>query len=500
MLMKKAFLIYCAMYVCVVAAQAVSSRPDVLLIVSEDNGPELGCYGDRFARTPHLDHLAAEGARFEHAYVTQAGCSQSRSSILTGLYPHQNGQIALATHRFRMFSKITPNIPAALHAAGYRTGVIGKIHVNPESAFKFDLHDGRRYNSFGNRDVMKVAKEAMKFIESSEEPFFLMVNYADAHQPWHRQQHGLPEKPFTAKEVEPLPYVALRTPEVLKGTADYYNCLSRLDTGIGALLAGLEKSGRSRNTLVIYLGDHGAEMPRGKMTSYEGGVRIPLLMRWPVRLPAGSVIPQLISTVDLFPTLLQACGLPPLDHLAGRSLLPLFQSPQPAWREHLFTEFTAHWPESYFPSRTVRDDRYKLIVNLLPDTPNPVSKIYLNDRGSKKPGFEEIVHSDLLPAAFHAAYDTFARPPEFELYDLQDDPLELNNLAADPAHTETLKRLRTVLDDWRQQTADELRHPEKLARFTREIRSTFVDGSYQKPPADFDWEYPSYLSPGAATK
>lgn len=498
--MKTSFLIGYAMFVSLTLVHAASSRPDVLLIVSEDNGPELGCYGDRFVRTPHLDRLAAEGARFDRAYVTQAGCSQSRSSILTGLYPHQNGQVALATHRFRMFAESTPNIPSALHAAGYRTGVIGKIHVNPESAFKFDLHDGRRYNSFGSRDVMKVAKEAMKFIESSGEPFFLMVNYSDAHLPWLPQQQGLPEKPLTSADVEPLPYVGLKSPEVLQGTADYYNCLSRLDTGIGALLDGLEKSGRSRNTLVIYLGDHGAQMPRGKKTSYEGGVRIPLLVRWPGHIPAGSVQPQLVSTVDLFPTLLQACGLPGMDHLAGRSLLPLFQ-PQPSvWREHLFTEFTAHWPETYFPSRTVRDDRYKLIVNLLPDTPNPVCVHYRNDRGSKKPAFDDVAHRDLLPKAFHAAYDTFERPPEMELYDLLADPQELRNLASDPAHADALKRLRTVLDDWRQQTGDELRHPEKLARFTREIQSTFVNGAYQKPGPDFQWEYPAYLAPTSVAK
>ena len=111
------------------------------MIVSEDHGLQLGCYGDTCVRTPRLDALAQSGVLFERAYVAQAGCSPSRASILTGLYPHQHGQIGLATHNFRMFRGETPNLVGCLKQAGYRTGVIGKIHVNPESAFPYDLQD-----------------------------------------------------------------------------------------------------------------------------------------------------------------------------------------------------------------------------------------------------------------------------------------------------------------------------------------------------------------------
>jgi N-sulfoglucosamine sulfohydrolase len=476
-------------------ASAAESPPNVLLIVSEDNGPELGCYGDRFARTPHLDRLAASGLRFDRAYVTQAGCSQSRSSIFTGLYPHQNGQIALATHRFRMFSPDTPNLPATLRAAGYRTGVVGKIHVLPEGAFAFSYANNGRHNSFANRDVLAVAREAATFLAGCDgAPFFLMVNYSDAHLPWHQQQRGLPETPLTAADVAPLPYVGLRTPKALAGTANYYNCISRLDTGVGALLAELEKSGRAADTLVIYLGDHGAQMPRGKMTSYEGGVRIPLLVSWPGRIPAGIADRRLVSTIDIFPTILAACRLPALASLAGRSLLPASaREPAPPWREYLFTEFTAHWPETYFPSRTVRDDRFKLIVNLIPDRPNPLYRYYCGHPtvGAFDYGFDRAA----LPPRFHAAFATFARPPRFELYDLVADPHELRNLADDPAYTAEISRLHRVLVEWQERTGDELRHPEKLARFTRDIEATFVNGKYHKLAPDFVWPYLRYLAP-----
>ena len=121
------------------AACSWSERPNVLLIVSEDNGPELGAYGDPFARTPVLDGLAREGVLFRNAYVPQAGCSQSRAAFLTGLYPHQNGQIGLATWKFGLFREDTPNLVRTLKEAGYVTGIIGKLHINPEEAFPFDF-------------------------------------------------------------------------------------------------------------------------------------------------------------------------------------------------------------------------------------------------------------------------------------------------------------------------------------------------------------------------
>ena len=120
---------------------ADGSQPNILLIVSEDNGPEVGCYGDPYARTPNIDRLAEEGILFRNAYVPQAGCSQSRASFLTGLYPHQHGQIGLATWGFRLYHDSTPNLPRILKKTGYRTGLIGKLHINPASAFPFDLHE-----------------------------------------------------------------------------------------------------------------------------------------------------------------------------------------------------------------------------------------------------------------------------------------------------------------------------------------------------------------------
>ncbi len=203
-----------------------AGRPNILLIVSEDNGPELGCYGDPFVETPVLDKLAEEGVRFHNAYVPQAGCSQSRAALLTGLYPHQNGQIGLATWKFRMYREDTPNLVRSLKQAGYRTGIIGKLHINPAAAFPFDMKKISSSN-FSRKKLGDYAKHAENFFNAGDTPFFLSVNYPDAHRPFIKQARGLPTKPLTGVDVKPLAYFGLDTPQLRSDTANYYNCMNR---------------------------------------------------------------------------------------------------------------------------------------------------------------------------------------------------------------------------------------------------------------------------------
>ena len=141
------------------------------------------------------------------------------------------------------------------------------------------------------------------FLRQVTSRFFLSVNYPDAHRPFIKQVKGLPENPLTGKDVKPLAYFGLDAPQLRENTADYYNCMSRLDSKIGDLLDALKKSGKAENTLVVYIGDHGADMLRGKRTSYEGGVRIPMIIQWPGELQPEQVRNELVSTLDLMPTL-----------------------------------------------------------------------------------------------------------------------------------------------------------------------------------------------------
>lgn len=316
----KAFCVLLAVTCCVLGP--VRAKPNILLIVSEDNGPELGCYGDPYVQTPVLDGLAEEGVRFENASVPYSVCSPSRACFLTGLYPHQNGQIGLATHKFAMYRE-WPNLFTVLKAAGYRTGLIGKLHVNPEPAFPVDYRAIRGAN-FGKRNMRDYAEAAGKFFAGDgEAPFFLSINYPDAHYPLHRQQFGLPEEPLDGEDVKPLPWVGADSERLREFTANYYNCMRRLDDGVGMLLEELEKSGVADDTLIIYIGDHGAQFSRGKCSVYEAGLRVPFIVHWRGRIKGGQVREELVSTLDIMPTLCGVAGVEAAENLVGYDLAPL---------------------------------------------------------------------------------------------------------------------------------------------------------------------------------
>lgn len=459
-----------------------STRPNILLIISEDMGQELGCYGDRYARTPNLDRLAACGVRFLNAYITQAGCSQSRSSILTGLYPHQNGQIGLATWGFRMYREDTPNIPRSLKAAGYRTGRIGKLHVNPESAFPYDMEEIPSGN-YARKNLADYAKYAERFFTGDDKPFFLHINYPDAHDPFIAQVDGMPKQPFTRKDVKSLPHFGIDPPELRQIVADYYNCISRLDSLVGELLAALDRSGKADNTLVIYLSDHGPDLLRSKRTCYEGGTRIPFIIRWPGRAKS-QVSAEFVSTIDLMPTLLALSGAAPVRNLPGQSLLPLLTREKAAWRRHLFTEFHTHATRAnFFPQRAVRDDRYKLIENLLPDEANPDS-----EKIDKEFPFVAAAVAAAAPEV-RAAYQLMQKPPRYELYDLRADPYEFSNLTGSAEHAAVFSDLKQRLATWREQTQDPLLSPTNLRRLKAEVYAVRSKADGKK----LSWGYPDYF-------
>lgn len=471
------------------AREKEQSKPNILLMVAEDHGLQLSGYGDTHILTPNLDALAETGVRFENAYVAQAGCSPSRASIFTGLFPHNNGQIGLATHGLRMYKDDTPNLTTYLKNAGYRTGIIGKIHVNPESAFLFDFKAFPSSN-FNKRPIKEFAGSAGEFFRASDNPFMMWISFPDAHRPFLDQQEGLPARVMGPEDVETLPMVGVSTRQTLQTTASYYNCMRRLDAAVGMVLKELADSGKADNTLIIYLSDHGPDFPRAKKTIREGGSRVPMIMRWKNHLPEGKVESRLVSSLDILPTILEITGTgPPQDHLDGRSLMPLFNDKTEKWREYLFTEFTLHWPETYYPGRAVRDLRFKLVHNLLPHRENPVYDIYLVRQTP-----ETFTPDELKSAPKHVrdAYRIFRQPPEFELYDLQDDPWEFHNLAEDPRYAEQLKRLKRRLAEWQQETNDPLQYKHILDRFTAENDATMTSGKYVKKKLG-QWKYPEYF-------
>ncbi|MCG6156086.1 sulfatase family protein [Rubinisphaera margarita] len=435
---------------------AGSERPNLLLITADDLGLQLGCYGDNAARTPHLDKLAKRSRLFENAYVAQASCSPSRSAMFTGLYPHANGQYGLlnAGVGFQLHESLhSQTLPALLKQAGYSTGILGKLHVGPENVFPFDV----RIRS-DTRDVVATTEKAGDFFRKTQQPYFFMANFSDPHvhgrsprppkEAFPTQYKGIPREPLKVGQVPPFPFQRLDHPEEIERITQYYNAVSRFDEGVGLLLDQLAKAGHAENTVVLFVSDHGPPFFRGKTSCYEGGVKVPMLLHWPGVFDSGDRTEALVSTVDILPTFLEAAGIENSRSLHGDSLTKTAGDAN--WRKTLATEFHYHGSSPFFPRRTIRNERFKLIHNLL------AAKKSATERVDGDAAYQLAMESDGVSDATRAAFERAVNPPEFELYDLQNDPWEFDNLAEDKDHQAVLRQMKQALVDWRKTTEDPL--------------------------------------------
>ena len=450
---------------------------NILLITADDLGLQLSCYGDTTAETPHLDRLAKRSVLFRTAYVSQASCSSSRSTMLTGLYPHANGQYGLANTPvgFRLHQQLLPHLlPNVLRRHGYRTGIVGKLHVNPEDAFEFDL---RTVEGFGARDVRRQVDLAEQFIASeSGQPWFLMLNLFDPHVANPRNSDGsrgpqyfpdqvkrLPERLLTAADVSAWPWQGIDTPRQLAKIAGYYNCVQRIDIAVGLLMDMLRETGADDDTLIIFLGDHGPPFVRGKTSCYESGLRVPFIVNWP-GVSEPHVSRKLVSAADIFPTILDAANVGDERDVHGRSLRAVLRPTGNAnWRKTLVAEFHFHGPLPFFPRRAITDGRYKLIHNLRAGTTQARADIDGDDAYAAS---RDHPASDPLRLAF----DRLRDPPEWELYDLENDPYELDNRAGESTLNGAETQLRASLHAWQDQTDDRFRD----AEYRRMIRQQYA--------------------------
>ncbi len=460
---------------------------NLLLITADDMGVTAGCYGDTTVATPSLDKLAKSGVQFMRGYVTQASCSSSRSSMFTGLYPHQNGQIGLAGRGYTMHRGV-PTLQALLKQNGYRTGVFGKVHVNPASDLPFDwnVHLDQGLNT---RDVKACVTYAEQFLnESGDTPWFLLASFSDPHKPFSPQVAGLPEKPIGLEDVKPFAvHGEIDTPAVREEVAGYYNAVQRVDRGVGLLLDLLERTDTIKDTLVVFVGDHGPPFSRGKTTCYEFGVHVPFIVAGKDVRP--DIRSEFVSTVDIMPTFLRAARIDFTPPVGSRELQPILQGHRPTWRESLCTEFTSHWM-GFAPQRAIRDDHYKLIHNLLPGRPKPGIGV---DGCSIQAALSDPKWADTkVQRAFAATQD----PPEIELYDLTKDPIEYNNLAGHFEVAEVEERLKAELLAWRRVTKDPLldastfdalrQYTDRFSEQYQQVRAAAISIGEKPPPPYID--------------
>ena len=443
---------------------AVAAPRNVVLIVTDDQGQDAGCYGNPVLKTTNLDALAADGTRFKYAYCTTASCSPSRSVILTGLFSHANGQYGLehADHHFRSFDDVR-SLPVMLSAAGYRTARVGKFHVGPESVYHFD-----QALPGNTRNPVAMANQCRQLIEEkSDKPFFIYFCTGDPHRA--EVAKWLPHRPnsFGNKPpgesylgVEPVRYKPEEvivppflpdTPACRAELAQYYESVSRVDAGLGRLIEILKQAGRYDDTLIIYLSDNGIPFPGAKTSAYEPSLRLPCVVRNPNTTKRGVVSDALVSWVDIAPTILEFTGVPAPSaaKLHGRSFLPILDQEQPVGWDEMYASHTFHEVTMYYPMRAVRSGRYKLIWNIAYPLPFP----FASDLWSSATWQDSLKRGDDFVYGKRTIKNLVQRP-QFELYDLEADPGEVNNLANDPAHHETLTSLQQKLRDFQKRTGD----------------------------------------------
>ena len=433
---------------------ALADTRNVVLIIADDQGRDLGVYGNPVLRTPNLDRLAARGTLFTSAFATVSSCSPSRSVIYTGLYSHSNGMYGLAhdVHNQHLLPSVR-TLPQLLKAAGYRTGLVGKKHILPESQLPFD--EELAPERPGNRDVAFMADEARKFISrTAGKPFLLIVGYSDPHrapenfgntQAWPRVARATYDP---AKVIVPAHLPDL--PEVRRDLAQYYESVSRLDSGVGLLLDVLRETKHDGDTLVIYLSDNGRAFPGAKTTLYDEGIHLPLIVSSPAQTKRGVRNDAMVSWVDITPTILDWAGvsLPSGQQLAGRTILPILEQADPRGWDRVFASHGFHEIQQYYPMRALRTREYEYIVNLAAPLEFPIA----GDIASS-PSWQAIAARPSVGLGTRTLQAFLHRPAE-ELYDLRKDPAEVRNLAADPAHREVLDRMRAEMAKFRAETHD----------------------------------------------
>ena len=409
-------------------------RPNILWITSEDNGPHLGCYGDTFAHTPHLDRLAERGMIYLNAWSTAPVCAPARTTLISGVYPPSTG-----SQHMRSMTRLPKGFmmyPQYLRAAGYYCTNNSKEDYNLEKP-------GQVWDESSKKAHWKNREPG--------QPFFAVFNHTVSHESQIRRR---PHQPVHDPDNVRVPAYHPDTPEVRQDWAQYYDKLTEMDALVGQNLRELQQAGLAEDTIVFYYGDHGSGMPRNKRWTYNSGLRVPLIVYVPERFRhlassdyrADGKTGRLVGFIDLAPTLLSLVGLKPPAHFQGHA----FMGPHAASEPTYIHGFRGRMDERYDMVRVVRDKRYIYIRNYMPHKIYGQFISYMFQTPTTRVWKELFDRGDL-----NDAQSRFWRtkPPE-ELYDLSADPDEIVNLAGSPMHQAIVTRMRGAQQQWAKEIRD----------------------------------------------
>jgi len=417
----------------------MSKKPNIILFITHDQGQYVGCYDSEQTpnnlRTPNIDGIAEKGVQFKNYFCTAPQCSPSRSGMKTSLYPHQNGLMGLVNLGWSMPAD-NKTLAMYLKENGYTTHLLGLQHESLDAkTLGYDTISKRGAEFKYSRGRME--RKYMKFFDDhkdDDKPFFVNIGTIEVHRPYQAWAEAV-----DTERVEIPPYLP-DSEEIRDDFAKFYGNVEIVDETIGKIIHHLEEIGLMDETLFIFTTDHGIACPRAKVTLYDPGLKIALVMYHPnmEEFKGGKKIESLVSNIDLLPTLIDLVGGKIPEDIEGKSFLPILEGEQEKIRSEIYGEKTYH--EIYDPMRGIRTEKYKYIKNFeesdtLYQIPkdmmmDPIGKI-MSERNNKP------------------------RPLE-ELYDLEKDPDEMNNLIDDSEYSDILEGLRTKLKEWMERTDDPL--------------------------------------------
>ncbi|KAA6432648.1 sulfatase [Dyadobacter flavalbus] len=420
-----------------VVSTSAQQAPNIIFIIGDDiSWDDIGTYGNSRIRTPNLDKMAKEGLKFTNMFLTASSCSPSRTSILTGRYPHNTGaaelHVPLPAH--------LNYFPEILQQKAYFTALAGKWHEGPATKRAYDtlLVDKAANGEGGEEQWMNLLKSRPK-----NKPFFFWLAPYDAHRPWSEKTTGPKHNPDTEITVPPA---LADTKETRLDLAAYYNEIARLDHYIGELLNELDRQGIAENTLVIFTADNGRAFPGSKTRLYDAGIKTPFIVKWPKGIRPGQICNSLVSSIDIAPTLLEIAGAQPAETLQGKSFRELLGSPEKEFRKYIFAEHNWHDYAAY--ERAVRSKDFLYVINKRPELDNG-GPIDANQSASAKA--LKAAKGKLTPLQ----QDAFIKPrPAEEFFDNFKDVLQSRNEIANKAYALPLSELKAVLKKWQDETGD----------------------------------------------
>lgn len=430
------------------ANQAIAEqRPNIIWILSEDISTDLACYGTPVVKTPVLDQFAREGIRYTNAFTTAPVCSPSRSAMITGMYQTSIGAHNHRSHRddgYKLPGPVKP-ITEYLRQAGYYTALVKTAAPGVATPAKTDFNFTTDQPAFEGNDWSQ---------RKPGQPFFAQITIDETHRGKSWKTVVKQHEPHISPESVVMPPYYPDHPVARADWATYLESIQLMDSYVGKILQRLQDEGIAQNTVVIFSGDNGRCHIRDKQFLYDGGIHVPLMIRWPGQVKAGQVTTDLVMAIDVSATILQMAGLTPPAYLDGQVLL----GPGARKRDYIIAA-RDRMDETVDKMRCVRDKRYKYIKNYMPERPYMQPNNYKETEYPMWNLLKELNQEGKLTPA-QAPFAAPTKPAE-ELYDIVADPDELHNMAGESRHKKTLDQMRGLLEAWVKKTNDQGQYPEK---------------------------------------